>query len=156
MSSRLPAVMGRLKGPKALHRVPFASDGWRLTGGGSEEEVCLEEETCLRSMAPSLGTPGIAGMTAAAQAPADTWIRRHRLIFYFALTYAISWPLWLLFRLAGGTLGTALLVVGAFGPLLAAAITIRYSGGSMRSGFAPSFAGGYRFTSMRTPSVSRC
>jgi hypothetical protein len=24
---------------------------------------------------------------------ADTWIRRHRLIFYFALTYAISWPL---------------------------------------------------------------
>ena len=73
-------------------------------------------------------------MTAAAQAPADTWIRRHRLIFYFALTYAISWPLWLLSRLAGGTLGTALLVVGAFGPLLAAAITIRYSGGSMRSG----------------------
>ncbi|HEX6760516.1 MAG TPA: type II CAAX endopeptidase family protein [Propionibacteriaceae bacterium] len=71
-------------------------------------------------------------MTAAAQAPADTWIRRHRLIFYFALTYAISWPLWLLSRLAGGTLGTVLLVVGAFGPLLAAAITIRYSGGSLR------------------------
>jgi membrane protease YdiL (CAAX protease family) len=70
-------------------------------------------------------------MTAAAQVSADTWIRRHRLIFYFALTYAISWPLWLLSRLAGGTLGTVLLVVGGFGPLLSAAITIRYSGGSL-------------------------
>ena len=70
-------------------------------------------------------------MTAAAQVSADTSIRRHRLIFYFALTYAISWPLWLLSRLAGGTLGTVLLVVGGFGPPLAAAITIRYSGGSL-------------------------
>ena len=33
-----------------------------------------------------------------------TWTDRHPLIFYFALTYAISWPLWLLSRLAGGTL----------------------------------------------------
>ena len=62
---------------------------------------------------------------------ADTRIRRHRLIFYFALTYAISWPLWLLSRLAGGTFGTVLLVVGAFGLLLAAAITIRSSGDSL-------------------------
>jgi hypothetical protein len=54
-------------------------------------------------------------MTATAPAPADTWIRRHRLSFYFALTCAISWPLWLLSRLAGGTLGTVLLVVGALG-----------------------------------------
>jgi hypothetical protein len=53
------------------------------------------------------------------------------LIFYFALTYVISWPLWLLSRLAGGTLGTLLSVIGAFGPPLAAAITIRYSGDSL-------------------------
>jgi uncharacterized protein len=70
-------------------------------------------------------------MIPVAPAPADTWIRRHRLIFYFALTYAISWPLWLLSRLASGTLGTVLLVIGGFGPLLAAAITIRYSGDSL-------------------------
>jgi uncharacterized protein len=71
-------------------------------------------------------------MSSVAQAPATTWIQRHRLICYFALTYAISWPLWLLSRLAGGTLGTVLLVIGAFGPPLAAAVTIRYSGGSLR------------------------
>jgi hypothetical protein len=40
--------------------------------------------------------------TAVGPAPADTWIRRHRLLFYFALTYAISWLLFLLSRLAGG------------------------------------------------------
>ena len=66
-----------------------------------------------------------------ARAPADTWIRRHKLIFYFALAYAISWPLFLLSRLTGGTLGTVFIVIGAFGPPLAAAITIRYSGESL-------------------------
>jgi CAAX protease family protein len=71
-------------------------------------------------------------MSSVAQAPATTWIQRHRLIFYFALTYAISWPLWLLSRLAGGNLRTVLLVIGAFGPPLAAAITIRYSGDSLK------------------------
>jgi membrane protease YdiL (CAAX protease family) len=70
-------------------------------------------------------------MTEVAAAPADTWVRQHQLIVYFALTYAISWPLWILSRLAGGTLGTVLLVVGGFGPLLAAAIMIRYSGESL-------------------------
>jgi uncharacterized protein len=49
------------------------------------------------------------------------------LIFYLTLTHAISWPLWLPSRLVGGSLGAVLLVIGGFGPLLAAAITIRYS-----------------------------
>lgn len=71
-------------------------------------------------------------MTTVDRTPAKTWIQRHRLIFYFALTYAISWPLWLLSRLAGGSVGTVLLVIGAFGPPLAAAITIRFSGDSLR------------------------
>lgn len=30
------------------------------------------------------------------EARADTWLRRHQLILYFALAYAISWPFWLL------------------------------------------------------------
>jgi uncharacterized protein len=62
---------------------------------------------------------------------ADPWIRRHQLIFYFGVTYAISWPLWLLSRMASGTVGAVLLVVGGFGPLIAAAITIHNSGGSL-------------------------
>lgn len=66
-------------------------------------------------------------MTATAPAPAGTWVGRHRLITYFALAYAISWPLWFLSRAVGGTAGTVLLVAGGFGPLLAAAVTIRYS-----------------------------
>ena len=74
----------------------------------------------------------MAVMTTVDRALAKTWILRHRLIFYFALTYAISWPLWLLSRLAGGTLGTVLIVIGAFGPPLAAAITLRYSGDSLK------------------------
>jgi uncharacterized protein len=70
-------------------------------------------------------------MIPVAPTPAATWIRRHRLIFYFTLTYAISWPPWLLSRLVGGSLSTVLLVIGGFGPLLAAAITIRYSDDSL-------------------------
>jgi membrane protease YdiL (CAAX protease family) len=69
-------------------------------------------------------------MTAAAQVPANTWIRRHALIFYFALTYAILAAV-VDVRLTGGILATVLLVVGGFGPLLAGAITIRYLGGSL-------------------------
>jgi membrane protease YdiL (CAAX protease family) len=70
-------------------------------------------------------------MTTLAEARPGTLVNRHPLIFYFALTYAISWPLWLLSRLAGGTLGTVLLVIGGFGPMVAAAVTIRRSGGSL-------------------------
>ena len=61
-------------------------------------------------------------------AAAHTWIRRRRLTSYFALTYAIFSPLWLLSHLARGTMGAVLLVVGAFGPMLAAAIIIRHLG----------------------------
>ena len=70
-------------------------------------------------------------MTNTVVAQSGTWLRRHPLIGYFALAYAISWPLWLLSRLAEGTTGTVLIVIGGFGPMLAAAIMIRYTGGSL-------------------------
>jgi hypothetical protein len=66
-----------------------------------------------------------------AGARTGTLASRYPLIFYFALTYAVSWPLWLLSRLAGGTLGTVLLVIGGFGPMIAAAVTLQRSGGSL-------------------------
>ena len=60
-----------------------------------------------------------------------TRMGRHPLIWYFALAYAFSWPFWLLSHLAGGTLGTVFIVIGAFGPMLAAAIIISRTGGSV-------------------------
>ena len=70
-------------------------------------------------------------MTTLAVARFGTLASRHPLIFYFTLAYAISWPLWLLSRVAGGTAGTVLLVIGGFGPMIAAAVTLRRSGGSL-------------------------
>ena len=70
-------------------------------------------------------------MTTLAVARFANLASRHPLIFYFTLAYAISWPLWLLSRLAGGTAGTVLLVIGGFGPMIAAAVTLRRSGGSL-------------------------
>ena len=82
-------------------------------------------------------------MTTLAEAKPGTLVNRHPLIFYFALTYAISWPLWLLSRLAGGTLGTVLLVMGGFGPMIAASDPARRSfrrrsGGRFGSSASPS------------------
>jgi membrane protease YdiL (CAAX protease family) len=61
----------------------------------------------------------------------ETRIGRHPLIWYFALAYAISWPLWVLSHLAGRTLGSVFIVIGGFGPMLAAAIIISRTGGSL-------------------------
>jgi uncharacterized protein len=61
----------------------------------------------------------------------ETRIDRHPLIWFFALAYAFSWPFFLLSHLAGGTLGIVLIVIGGFGPMLAAAIVISRTGGSL-------------------------
>jgi membrane protease YdiL (CAAX protease family) len=49
------------------------------------------------------------------------------LLWYFPLAYAISWPFWVLAHLTGGTVRTILIVVGGFGPMLAAAIVLRWN-----------------------------
>jgi membrane protease YdiL (CAAX protease family) len=61
----------------------------------------------------------------------ETRIGRHPVIWFFGLAYAISWPFWLLSHLAGGTPSTVLIVIGGFGPMLAAAIVISRTGGSL-------------------------
>jgi membrane protease YdiL (CAAX protease family) len=67
--------------------------------------------------------------TSTSQSP--TRLGRHPVIWFFALAYAFSWPFWLLSHLAGGTLGTVFIVIGGFGPMLAAAIVISRTGGSL-------------------------
>lgn len=56
-------------------------------------------------------------------------MRRHPLASYVVLTYALSWPLFLAAR-AGGE---GLIMIGAFGPAVAAMILIRRSGTSVRN-----------------------
>ena len=57
--------------------------------------------------------------------------RRHPLMWYFALAYAISWPFWVLSDLMGGTVGIVMVVIGGFGPMVAAAIVLRWNGESL-------------------------
>ena len=59
------------------------------------------------------------------------WVRRHPVAAFFVLAYALSWLVWIPASLAGA--GQALLVVGAFGPAVAAYIVLRITGGSVRA-----------------------
>ena len=71
-------------------------------------------------------------MATAISAARSTLAARRPLIFFFGLSYAISWPCWLLALLLDGGPRTVIIVVGGFGPAAAAAVTIRRSGGSLR------------------------
>ena len=69
-------------------------------------------------------------------ASTGSWIARHPILGFAALTYAISWGLWLVSFLAGGdesVVGVVLFVLGGFGPAAAAFIVLRSTGGSIRS-----------------------
>lgn len=62
-----------------------------------------------------------------------SWARRHPLRAYVMLAYAISWTLWMPGVLGlGGVGGTIALGAGGFGPAVAAALVIHWSGRSVR------------------------
>jgi len=63
---------------------------------------------------------------------ASGWLSRHPLGAFFLLAFGISWSLWLAGYVIGGA-GMVLLVLGAFGPMAAAAIVTRATGESARS-----------------------
>jgi uncharacterized protein len=67
-----------------------------------------------------------------------TLARGAPLMTFVLLAYALSWVLWtpLVLGLGGGG-GILLLVLGAFGPAVAAALVVRWTGGSLRDWLRP-------------------
>jgi membrane protease YdiL (CAAX protease family) len=57
-------------------------------------------------------------------------IRRRPLIWFFVLAYVLSWLAWLPGLLGLG--GSVVLIAGGFGPLVAALVVTRWTGGSVR------------------------
>jgi membrane protease YdiL (CAAX protease family) len=62
------------------------------------------------------------------------WVGRHPFPTFVALAYASSWSFWLL-AWAGG--GTVALLIGGLGPMIAAGIVTRATGGSLRAWLRP-------------------
>jgi uncharacterized protein len=59
------------------------------------------------------------------------WVQRHPVIAYVALAYTLSWLTWLPVLLGVG--GIALIILGGFGPLVAALVVTQYTGSSVRA-----------------------
>lgn len=62
------------------------------------------------------------------------WVARHRFITFVGLTYGLSWSLWLVSALGGGQVP---FLLGALGPMTAAAIVTVASGGSLLAWIRP-------------------
>jgi membrane protease YdiL (CAAX protease family) len=63
------------------------------------------------------------------------WVQRHPVVAFVALAYVLSWLTWLPALLGFG--GAAAVVVGGFGPLVAAVVVTRYTGDSVRAWARP-------------------
>ena len=64
------------------------------------------------------------------RAPHATWVSRHPFAAFGLLAYAISWPLFVLASLGAGDV---MIIAGAFGPAIAGAVVVRWSGQSVRT-----------------------
>jgi membrane protease YdiL (CAAX protease family) len=62
------------------------------------------------------------------------WVARHRFIAFVGLTYGLSWSLWLVSARGGGQVP---FLLGALGPMAAAAIVTVASGGSLLAWIRP-------------------
>ena len=62
------------------------------------------------------------------------WVDRHRFLAFVVLAYAISWSLWLVAAVGGGRVP---FLLGALGPMAAAAIVTVWSGRSLAAWIRP-------------------
>lgn len=64
------------------------------------------------------------------------WVRGHPVVAFVAVTYLLSWSLWLISFLLGGDesiIGSIVFVAGGLGPAAAAAIVLTLTGDSLRA-----------------------
>jgi membrane protease YdiL (CAAX protease family) len=62
------------------------------------------------------------------------WVRRHPLLAFFGLAYALSWMAWFPWTLGyRGPAGMVLFIIGGFGPAASAAVITKLTGGSIRA-----------------------
>jgi uncharacterized protein len=62
------------------------------------------------------------------------WVARHPFAAFVAVAYGVSWSLWTVSALGGGSVP---FLLGVFGPMAGAAFVTRRTGGSLRTWFAP-------------------
>jgi membrane protease YdiL (CAAX protease family) len=80
-----------------------------------------------------LGTaPGRESRSGAARA----WVTRHPFATFVAMAYAFSWSFWLLAAVGGGRVP---FLIGGLGPLVAAGVVTRLTGGSLRAWLRPAW-----------------
>lgn len=80
------------------------------------------------------------------------WVGRHPFLTFIGLTYAYSWSCWLLAGIGGNMIP---FLTGGLGPMIAAGVVIRVTGGSPRAWRGPSGGGGSVSGGGPTPSDSR-
>jgi membrane protease YdiL (CAAX protease family) len=64
----------------------------------------------------------------------ELWVRRHPVLAFVGLTYAISWTLWLIAAAGGGTIP---FLLGALGPMAAAGVVTHLRGESVKDWIRP-------------------
>jgi len=76
---------------------------------------------------PATANPSVAPVRVRA------WVESHQVSSFFVLTFLISWSMWLIAYLGReSVLGYLFFGLGGFGPMIAAATIIKYTGGSIR------------------------
>lgn len=74
--------------------------------------------------------------TEVSESGVQDWVRDHPIVTFVAVTYLLSWSLWLIAFLLGrdeSIIGNIIFVAGGLGPAAAAAIVLTLTGGSLRA-----------------------